>query len=158
MLKTRVAGAALLVLLAADMFAQSTPIQITADLTEAPRKLYHAEVELPVKAVREQIAGGFDLLVHIARLVDGSRRVTQITEISGMEGDVVTLQDLFVASAPTEEEAGRAKRLLTPLRATGLKPHFLEKLAAHNVVLPPAFFNPDEADVRAAFSIYGGNE
>ena len=59
-----------------------------------------AGVELPMKAVREQIAGGFDLLVHISRLVDGSRRVTQITEIAGMEGDVITLQDLFVARAP----------------------------------------------------------
>ena len=60
-------------------------------------------VELPVKAVREQIAGGFDLLVHIGRLVDGSRRVTQITEIAGMEGDVITLQDLFVARRPSTE-------------------------------------------------------
>ena len=53
-----------------------------------------------------------------------------------------------------------AKRLLTPLTATGLKPHFLEKLAANNVVLPPAFFNPEEVDVRAAFSVngYGGAE
>ena len=59
-----------------------------------------AGVELPIKAIREQIAGGFDLLVHISRLVDGSRRVTQITEISGMEGDVITLQDLFVAARP----------------------------------------------------------
>ena len=59
-----------------------------------------AGIELPVKAIREQIAGGFDLLVHIERLVDGSRRVTQITEIAGMEGDVITLQDLFVARAP----------------------------------------------------------
>jgi pilus assembly protein CpaF len=48
-------------------------------------------IELPVKAIREQIAGGFDLLVHISRLVDGSRRVVQITEIAGMEGDVITL-------------------------------------------------------------------
>jgi pilus assembly protein CpaF len=55
---------------------------------------------LPVKAIREQIAGGFDLLVHIGRLVDGSRRITQITEVAGMEGDVVTLQDLFVARSP----------------------------------------------------------
>ena len=68
-----------------------------------------AGVELPVKAIREQIAGGFDLLVHIGRLVDGSRRVTQITEISGMEGDVVTLQDLFVARAP-EAQRLRAAR------------------------------------------------
>ena len=63
-------------------------------------------VELPMKAIREQIAGGFDLLIHISRLVDGSRRVTQITEIAGMEGDVVTLQDLFVAKARIRKSAG----------------------------------------------------
>jgi pilus assembly protein CpaF len=114
-----------------------------------------AGVELPHRAIREQIASAFDVLVQIERLVDGTRRVSCVAEVAGMESEVVTLQDIFVASAPTEEEAARAKRLLTPLRATGLKPHFLEKLAAHNVVLPPAFFNPDEADVRAAFSIAG---
>ena len=70
-----------------------------------------AGIELPVKAIREQIAGGFDLLVHIGRLVDGSRRITQITEISGMEGDVVTLQDLFVARAPEALERLRAARV-----------------------------------------------
>jgi pilus assembly protein CpaF len=90
-----------------------------------------AGVELPIKAVREQIAGGFDLLVHIGRLVDGSRRVTQITEISGMEGDVVTVQDLFVASA-----AEHGSTLLAPLRPTALRPGFLAKLAANGVELP----------------------
>src|SRR4029079_5523353 len=75
-----------------------------------------AGVDLPVKAVREQIAGGFDLLVHISRLVDGSRRVTQITEIAGMEGDVVTLQDLFVAKAP-DSQIGWDSRLLRPTEA-----------------------------------------
>ena len=59
-----------------------------------------------------------------------------------MEADVVTLQDIFVASPPSEGEAyAVAHRLLSPLRATGLKPHFLEKLAANNVVLPPSFFS-----------------
>ena len=62
-------------------------------------------VDLPTRAIREQIAGGFDSLIHISRLVDGSRRVTQITEIAGMEGDVVTLQDLFVARARTGKSA-----------------------------------------------------
>ena len=80
-----------------------------------------AGIELPVKAIREQIAGGFDLLVHIGRLVDGSRRVTQITEIAGMEGDVLTLQDLFVARAP-EHRARTRRRLLGPLRPTGFGP------------------------------------
>src|SRR6187455_3439202 len=90
-----------------------------------------AGVELPVKAIREQIAGGFDLLVHIARLVDGSRKVTQITEITGMEGDVVTLQDLFVA--PAREGGGGEPGLLGPLAPTGLRPNFLHKLMANGV-------------------------
>jgi pilus assembly protein CpaF len=94
-----------------------------------------AGVELPVKAIREQIAGGFDLLVHISRLVDGSRRITQITEVSGMEGDVVTLQDLFVAR-PSDLVGGPG--LLGPLHSTALRPGFLDKLSANGVELPPS--------------------
>jgi pilus assembly protein CpaF len=119
-----------------------------------------AGVELPHRAIREQIASAFDVLVQIVRLVDGSRRVSHIAEVVGMESDVVTLQDLFVAASPTEADAARAKRLLTPLQATGLRPHFLEKLAANNVVLPPAFFSPDDDDLRAAFAVnsFGGGQ
>src|SRR5215510_1889428 len=94
-----------------------------------------AGVELPHRAIREQIASAFDVLVQIQRLVDGTRKITQITEVLGMEADVVTLQDIFVALPPGEDEAAEARRLLTPLRATGLKPHFLEKMAAHGVAL-----------------------
>jgi pilus assembly protein CpaF len=117
-----------------------------------------AGVDLPHRAIREQIASAFDLLVQIQRLVDGSRRITHISEVVGMESDVVTLQDLFVASPPMDD-APTSRKLLMPLRATGLKPHFLEKLAANNVVLPAGFFAGDEdSDVRAAFSVngYGG--
>ncbi len=116
-----------------------------------------AGVELPHRAIREQIASAFDLLVQIERLVDGSRRVTAISEVLGMEADVVTLQDVFVASPPEEGETyAVAHRLLSPLRATGLKPHFLEKLAANNVVLPPSFFAADDSDqVRASFAATG---
>jgi pilus assembly protein CpaF len=114
-----------------------------------------AGVELPHRAIREQIASAFDVLVQIVRLVDGSRRISHICEVVGMESDVVTLQDIFVAMSPSEEDAARAKRLLTPLRATGLKPHFLEKLAANNVVLPPGFFAPEDGDLRAAFTVNG---
>jgi pilus assembly protein CpaF len=116
-----------------------------------------AGVELPHRAIREQIASAFDLLIQIERLVDGSRRVTAISEVLGMEADVVTLQDVFVASPPAEGEAyAVAHRLLSPLRATGLKPHFLEKMAANNVVLPPSFFATDDSDqVRASFAATG---
>jgi pilus assembly protein CpaF len=114
-------------------------------------------VELPHRAIREQIASAFDLLVQIQRLVDGSRRVTFISEVLGMESDVVTLQDIFVAAPPGEDEAySGAHRLLSPLHATGLKPHFLDKLAANNVVLPPTFFSGDDPDqLRASFAAVG---
>jgi pilus assembly protein CpaF len=112
-----------------------------------------AGIELPHRAIREQIASAFDVLVQIQRLVDGTRRISHIYEVVGMESDVVTLQEIFQASAPTEDEAARARRLLTPLCPTGLKPHFLDRLAANNVVLPPGFFASDSTDVRAAFAV-----
>jgi pilus assembly protein CpaF len=116
-----------------------------------------AGVELPHRAIREQIASAFDLLIQIERLVDGSRRITAISEVLGMEADVVTLQDIFAAAPPGEEESyAAAHRLLSPLRATGLKPHFMEKLAANNVVLPPTFFSGEDPDqLRASFAAAG---
>jgi pilus assembly protein CpaF len=116
-----------------------------------------AGVELPHRAIREQIASAFDLLIQIERLVDGSRRVTAISEVLGMEADVVTMQDIFAAAPPGEEEQyASAHRLLSPLRATGLKPHFIERLAANNVVLPPTFFSGDDPDqLRASFAAAG---
>jgi pilus assembly protein CpaF len=105
-----------------------------------------AGVELPHRAIREQIASAFDVLVHISRLVDGSRRVTNISEVLGMESDVVTLQDVFVARPPDEESvASGGTRLLLPLACNGLKPHFLEKMAANGVVLPADFFEQDRS-------------
>jgi pilus assembly protein CpaF len=117
-----------------------------------------AGVELPHRAIREQIASAFDLLIQITRLVDGSRRITHVTEVLRMEGDVVTLQDIFVAKPPDEEAAGTV-RLLTPLACTGLKPQFLEKLAQNGVVLSPSFFQ-QEVDLRPAFggTTYGAAE
>jgi len=102
-----------------------------------------AGVELPHRAIREQIASAFDLLVQIQRLVDGSRRITHVSEVVGMESDVVTLQDIFLARPPDEDShsAGRASRLLSPLTPTGLKPHFIDKMAASGVVMPPNFFS-----------------
>jgi pilus assembly protein CpaF len=117
-------------------------------------------VDLPHRAIREQISSAFDVLVQISRLVDGSRRVTHITEVLRMESDVITLQDLFAAKPPDEAQAGaiRGSRLLAPLTCTGLKPHFLEKMAANGVLLPPTFFRAEVPGGRPAFSAapYGG--
>jgi pilus assembly protein CpaF len=120
-----------------------------------------AGVELPLRAIREQISSAFDLLVQIQRLVDGSRRLTHVTEVLRMESDVVTLQDIFVAKPPDEETAQgqHAMRLLGPLQCTGLKPQFLEKMAASGVSLPPTFFEvEDESLARHSFAAgsFGG--
>jgi pilus assembly protein CpaF len=110
-----------------------------------------AGIELPLRAIREQISSAFDVLVQISRLVDGSRRITHVTEVLRMESDTITLQDIFVAKPPDEEKAGsgRAPRLLSPLTCNGLKPHFLDKLGANGVVLHPSFFATDD-DAPAA--------
>jgi pilus assembly protein CpaF len=122
-----------------------------------------AGVELPHRAIREQIASAFDLLVQITRLVDGSRRITHVSEVLGMESDVITLQDIFVAKPPDEREQGAttgpgsgSPKLLAELECSGLKPHFLEKMAANGVVLPPHFFSEDSAGyVAYANASYG---
>jgi pilus assembly protein CpaF len=115
-----------------------------------------AGVDLPLRAIREQISSAFDVLVQIQRLVDGSRRITHVTEVLRMESDVITLQDVFLARPPEEEDAvARSTRLLGPLKCTGLKPHFLDKLAANNVILPPSFFSAGEEPPRQAFGATG---
>ncbi len=120
-----------------------------------------AGVELPHRAIREQISSAFDLLVQISRLVDGSRRITHVTEVLRMESDVVTLQDVFVAKPPEEDDSAEGKQvqLLGQLECTGLKPHFLEKMAANGVFLPPTFFG-DASSFRPnyATATYGGFE
>jgi pilus assembly protein CpaF len=118
-----------------------------------------AGVELPHRAIREQISSAFDLLVQITRLVDGSRRLSHVTEVLRMESDVVTLQDIFLAKPPDEDAAAPgATRLLSPLKCTGLKPHFLEKMAANGVTLPAAFFQQEDDTTRPTFQAasFGG--
>jgi len=94
--------------------------------------------DLPLKAIREQISSALDLIVHQARFRDGSRRITHVTEVVGMEGDVITLQDLFVFdhSAGYDEDGN----VLGTLRSTGLRPKFLEKLSAGGVHVDPSIF------------------
>ena len=105
-----------------------------------------AGVELPMRAIREQIASAFDLVVQVNRLVDGSRRITHVTEVLRMESDMITMQDIFVAK-PVEDhkEAGAGNRLLGSLRCTGIKPQFLNKMAGNGVNLPANFFQLEAA-------------
>src|SRR5207237_1055987 len=110
-----------------------------------------AGVELPLRAIREQVSSAFDLLIQITRLVDGSRRISHVTEVLRMESDVITLQEVFHAKPPSEEaEASHgAIRLLSPLSCTGLKPNFLDKMAANGVMLQPSFFTREDDDAPA---------
>ncbi len=84
-----------------------------------------AGMDLPIRAIREQLASALDLIVHQTRDRDGSRRITHITEVAGMEGDIITLQDLFIFDRSTRDEHGHPAGALRP---TGLRPKFLDKL------------------------------
>ncbi len=97
-----------------------------------------AGMELPVKAIREQIASAVDVIVQQARLKDGSRRITHITEVVGMEGDIITLQDIFVFKARGKDERGRIVGDIVP---TGIKPKFMDKIVNAGVYLPPDIFS-----------------
>jgi pilus assembly protein CpaF len=94
-------------------------------------------MDLPVKAIREQISSAIDLIVQQTRLKDGTRKITYITEVSGMEGEVITLQDIFVYKEEGRDSTGRLTGRLAP---TGLKPGFMDKLAKTSVVLPTDLF------------------
>ncbi|MEX0658936.1 MAG: CpaF family protein [Egibacteraceae bacterium] len=95
-------------------------------------------VDLPVRAIREQIASAIDLIVHVTRLRDGTRRITHVTEVQGMEGEVVTLQDVFIFDyGPGIGPDGRFRGSQQP---TGIRPQFSEQLANIGIVLPADIF------------------
>jgi pilus assembly protein CpaF len=100
-----------------------------------------AGFDLPVRAIREQISSAVDLIVHVARLKDGTRRVTHVTEVEGMEGDVITLQDLFLFDyGMGVDDDGRYKGRL---KATGIRPSFSEDLENQGIRLPADLFDPE---------------
>jgi pilus assembly protein CpaF len=96
-----------------------------------------AGMELPVKAIREQIASAVDIIIHQSRLSDGSRKITHITEVVGMESDIITLQDIFIFEQTGVDERGRVQG---QHRATDIKPNCLEKLRAAGIVIPDELF------------------
>ncbi len=97
-----------------------------------------AGLDLPVRAIREQVSSAIDLIVHQSRLKDGTRRITHVTEVVGMEGDVITLQDIFLFDlAMGSDEHGRSRGVL---KSTGLRPKFLDRLADVGVTVDPKMF------------------
>ena len=106
-------------------------------------------IHFPLQAIREQVASALDVIIHLTRLVDGSRRISRITEVLGMESEVITLQDVFIAKPATDRVLTEATSVLRPLECTGLQPHFRNKLAAHGVVLPDDFYEPEHQLVGA---------
>jgi len=99
-----------------------------------------AGMDLPIRAIREQISSALELVVHLERQRDGSRKVTHVTEIQGMEGDVITMTDLFVYEQTGFEDG----RVIGRLRPTGLRPKFMDKIEASGIHLPASIFGVGE--------------
>lgn len=95
-----------------------------------------AGMELPHRAIREQVASAVDMIVQLSRMRDGSRRVTAVSEIQGMEGDVITMSNLF----EFEQTGFENGKVVGALRPTGIRPKFMHKLEEHGVQLPPNIF------------------
>jgi len=99
-----------------------------------------AGMDLPSRAIREQIASAVDLICHQERMRDGTRKVTNITEVSGMEGEVITMTDIFVFEQTGVENG----QIVGRLRPTGLRPKFMDKIEAAGINLPPSIFGIGE--------------
>jgi pilus assembly protein CpaF len=101
-----------------------------------------AGMDLPVRAIREQISSALDLIVQQERTRDGNRRVTKVTEVQGMEGDVIVLQDLFTFDKQGVDENGR---ICGEFRSTGIRPKFMHKLETAGIHVPVETFAPDRS-------------
>jgi pilus assembly protein CpaF len=95
-----------------------------------------AGMELPVRAIREQISSAIDLVIHQERMRDGTRKIVNITEVTGMEGEIITMTDVFVF----EQSGYENNRVVGRLRPTGLRPKFMEKIEATGIHLQPSIF------------------
>jgi len=94
-------------------------------------------MNLPIKAIRDQTASAIDLIIQQSRLMDGSRRITHITEVQGMEGDVITLQDIFKFEQKGLDNKGKVKGEYV---FTGVMPKFLEKFKERGINIPGGIF------------------
>jgi pilus assembly protein CpaF len=99
-----------------------------------------AGMDLPVRAIREQVSSAVDLICQQQRMRDGTRKVTTVTEVSGMEGDVITMTDIFVFEQTGMENG----KIVGRLRPTGLRPKFMDKIETAGINLPPSIFGIGE--------------
>jgi pilus assembly protein CpaF len=96
-----------------------------------------AGIELPLKAIREQVANAIELIIHLERLTDGTRKVVKVSEVQGMEGDTIVMQDLFVF-----DQTGIKNGLVQgKLKPTGMRPRFIKKMVANNIEIPESIFD-----------------
>jgi pilus assembly protein CpaF len=99
-----------------------------------------AGMDLPVRAIREQVASAVDVICQQERMRDGTRKIVSVTEVSGMEGDVITMTDIFVFEQTGMENG----KIVGRLRPTGLRPKFMEKIETAGINLPPSIFGIGE--------------
>ncbi len=96
-----------------------------------------AGFELPLRAIREQVSSAIELIIHMERMRDGTRKVVHVSEVQGMEGDTILMQDLFMF----DQTGIQNGRVIGSLKSTGLRPKFAEKFAINNIDLPSEIFN-----------------
>ena len=97
-----------------------------------------ANLELPEKAMRQQIASAINVVIQVSRLSDGARKLMQVSEIVGMEGDIITMQDIFVYE---REGMGDNDKVLGRFRATGIRPRFADRLKSYGIDLSSVLFS-----------------
>ncbi|MEJ2758664.1 MAG: CpaF family protein [Anaerolineales bacterium] len=98
-----------------------------------------AGVELPLRAIREQVASAIELVIHLDRMRDGTRKVTHVTEVQGMEGDTIVLQDIFIF----DQTGFKNGRVVGKLRSTGLRPSFAHRFEVNNIILPENIYDTE---------------
>jgi pilus assembly protein CpaF len=125
---------------------------LTTAHSNTPRDTLHrvatmalmAGMELPLVAIREQISSAFNLIVHLDRLADGTRKIVKVSEVQGMEGEVIVMQDIF-EFVQTGVHGAKVEGYFT---ATGVRPQFMDKIETAGIQVPPTIFNPTRPRVR----------
>jgi pilus assembly protein CpaF len=98
-------------------------------------------VDIPLRSARAQIASALNVVIQVSRLSDGRRKLMSLSELTGMEGDVITMQEIFRFKMSGRDEKGR---VLGHFEATGIRPKFMSELADRGIALPADLFRPDQ--------------